>query len=413
MNIAIVTTWFERGAGYVSRAYRDILSLDNEIFIYARAGEKYAQGNPKWDGPNVTWGKRIANKVDTWIDADDFWQFIEQNSIECLIFNEQQSWDILVEIKRRRPNLPIGAYVDYYTPDTVPFFAAYDFLLCNTKRHYSVFNWHPNALYLPWGTDLKLFRPRARARAREAQNGLVFFHSCGMDARRKGTASIVQAWTQLQGESNLFIHSQLPLSAEIIKIAQRYPQRITIQIGDVTAPGLYHEGDVYVYPSILEGIGLTIAEALACGLPVIATDNGPMNEWIHEGQSGRLVSVEKLEKRWDNYYWPESYPQMDSLQQAMQYYVDLPSIEPEKAKARDYAEQHLNWQNNASDLSRYVGRWRDKGESINENLAERILRSERKRQLTTAKSCKLKARLLLSKLGIGKVKRKLVSLLRR
>ena len=44
MNIGIVTTWFESGAGYVSRQYKKILeSPGNKVYIFARGGF-YATG---------------------------------------------------------------------------------------------------------------------------------------------------------------------------------------------------------------------------------------------------------------------------------------------------------------------------------------------------------------------------------
>lgn len=58
MNIGIVTTWFERGAAYVSRQFEQVLEKDgHNVFILARGGEKYAKGDPKWDLDNVHWGK--------------------------------------------------------------------------------------------------------------------------------------------------------------------------------------------------------------------------------------------------------------------------------------------------------------------------------------------------------------------
>jgi len=73
MNIGIVTTWFERGAGYVSKQFEDVLSIKHNVKIYARGGEKYAIGNPQWDKDNVTWGKRIFSPfADTAIDKRDF-----------------------------------------------------------------------------------------------------------------------------------------------------------------------------------------------------------------------------------------------------------------------------------------------------------------------------------------------------
>ncbi|MGB2963580.1 MAG: glycosyltransferase [Anaerolineales bacterium] len=47
--------------------------------------------------------------------------------------------------------------------------------------------------------------------------------------------------------------------------------------------------DIYVQPSIKEGLGVTIIEALAAGLPVIASDTGGIPEVIENGKSGILV----------------------------------------------------------------------------------------------------------------------------
>lgn len=40
MNIGIVTTWFERGAAYVSRVYLEMLQKeDHNVFVFARGGK--------------------------------------------------------------------------------------------------------------------------------------------------------------------------------------------------------------------------------------------------------------------------------------------------------------------------------------------------------------------------------------
>jgi hypothetical protein len=101
----------------------------------------------------------------------------------------------------------------------------------------------------------------------------------------------------------------------------------------------------------LEGIGLTIAEALACGLPVITTDNAPMNEFVVQGVNGRLVPVERFQRRADNYYWDESICNEAALAQAMQYYVDnSQQLADFKRQARRYAEERLDWAKNSAEL---------------------------------------------------------------
>ncbi|MDP2939241.1 MAG: glycosyltransferase family 4 protein [Candidatus Omnitrophota bacterium] len=49
--------------------------------------------------------------------------------------------------------------------------------------------------------------------------------------------------------------------------------------------------DVFVMPSIQEGLGLAIMEAMAVGLPIVATDVGGIKNLIKDNESGILVSA--------------------------------------------------------------------------------------------------------------------------
>lgn len=88
-------------------------------------------------------------------------------------------------------------------------------------------------------------------------------------------------------------------------------------------PGWYSEHDLFVLPSIQEGLGLVVAESLAAGVPVVATRTGGIPEILGEApEFGTLVSP--------------SDPK--SLAQAMVSWFKLPAADRRKRGARGRAE---------------------------------------------------------------------------
>jgi len=346
MRIGIVTTWFERGAAYVSKAYYRLLSDMNDVFIYARGGEKFAIGDPEWDSSKVWW----TTPITAVIKRDDFEQWIHSHQIQLILFNEQEHWWPPV-LWAHELGVRTVSYIDYYNPWMIRWFTIYDALWCNSKRHYSVFKWHPRAKYIPWGTDTNLFLPQNH----DLSNDLVFFHSAGAGGfnLRKGTDLLIKAFKQVAGPARLIIHSQVPVDyygEEVAKIIHT-DKRIQFIELTVPAPGLYHLGDIYVYPTRLDGIGLSIVEALSCGLPVIATNVAPCNEFIVHGVNGWLIPIEKIQYRKDKYYWPETECSISELAGRMQLCIkERKQLPLWREHARKIAVENLDWKRNAEFL---------------------------------------------------------------
>ena len=55
--------------------------------------------------------------------------------------------------------------------------------------------------------------------------------------------------------------------------------------------GIYSMSDVYLQTSKAEGLGMPVLEAMACKIPVVATDTGALHELLQDGR-GLLVPVE-------------------------------------------------------------------------------------------------------------------------
>lgn len=349
MRIGIVTVWADCGAGYVSRAYAEVLSERYPVMIYARGTHLSGRGDPFWDTPNVVWDTSMYGI--THLNLCQYIGWLKKNRIDLVIFNEQRWWQAV--IATRQLGVATACYVDYYTSETLPLFKLYDVLLCNTQRHFSVFKHHPQAYYIPWGTNTSVFVPGSRWRKK--QDEVIFFHSAGMGGTndRKGTGVLLKAFHKIKGPVRLIIHSQVSL--------QNLPQdwqhfvksnpNIQVLEGTVKPPGCYSLGDVYVYPTRLEGIGLSLPEALSCGLPAITTNQPPMNEFVHENVNGALVDTEEYLGRFDGYYWPETPCPLDPLVSCMQYYVDHPDLITDlQSKTRQYAVSKLDWSKNSSNL---------------------------------------------------------------
>jgi glycosyltransferase involved in cell wall biosynthesis len=168
----------------------------------------------------------------------------------------------------------------------------------------------------------------------------------------------MRAFRRIESSCRLLVYSQAPLEEcpSDWQAAVHADSRIEFRTGTFD-PFPYGEGDVYVYPARLDGLGLTLPEALSSGLPAITTDSAPMNEFVRHGQNGLLVRVKEYRARPDGYYWPESLCDEESLRESMRQYLRDPQmLTAHGACARTSAEEEYDWKRNASELSAWIAR---------------------------------------------------------
>lgn len=100
---------------------------------------------------------------------------------------------------------------------------------------------------------------------------------------------------------------------------------------------LYASADIYLSTSKAEGLGLPVLEAMACGLPVVATDTGALSEVLADGR-GYLIEPEYTFTD----VWGNSRRDMISIASATNTIQDIIKnphhAEPRVKQARAYAE---------------------------------------------------------------------------
>lgn len=66
---------------------------------------------------------------------------------------------------------------------------------------------------------------------------------------------------------------------------------------------LLESSDVYIFPSLGEGLSLSTLEAASCGLPLIVTANSGVDDGMTEGKEGFVVPIQSVDALKDKIMW--------------------------------------------------------------------------------------------------------------
>jgi len=148
---------------------------------------------------------------------------------------------------------------------------------------------------IPNGVDDKLFTPNWDKEEIKAEFGIedrVVLYVSRM-SYRKGPHVLLNAFSEIEDATLVMVGSgeMLPFlraQAKFLRIGDRV--KFLGYVDGKMLPKIFGMADIFVLPSITaEAFGIVILEAMASGLPVIATDVGGIPEIIKESESGLLV----------------------------------------------------------------------------------------------------------------------------
>ena len=138
----------------------------------------------------------------------------------------------------------------------------------------------------PYGVDTERFAPRRAPR----QDGVFRVLFIGYIGQRKGMSYLLQGYQSFRRPD-----SELHLVGNYVpghEVYRRYLSlyRHTANVPQADLPAIFHEADVFLFPSLIEGMPLVVLEAMACGVPVITTRHGP-GDIVRDGIDGFFVPV--------------------------------------------------------------------------------------------------------------------------
>jgi len=149
---------------------------------------------------------------------------------------------------------------------------------------------HSKSPVIPLGVDCSVFRPKSKQRK---ENGVKILF-VGKVEKHKGIKELLEALRMVLDKMknvNLIMVVEIKSYVEnkirclkienYVKIIGRVPFEKTV--------GFFQSCDIFCLPSKFEAFGLSILQAMSCGMPIVTTRSGGIPTFVEDGKSGFLV----------------------------------------------------------------------------------------------------------------------------
>lgn len=190
---------------------------------------------------------------------------------------------------------------------------------------------------IPYGAPIDYFHPQPKT------DKLFRALFVGSVCPRKGVHYLLQAWKELQLSdselllvgSNGFPEGWLDRYKDVFRYIPSVPH--------ASLNEYYSSANVLVFPSLVEGFGLVLLEAMACGIPVITTPNTAGSDILTDGVEGFIVPIRDVEALKEKLEWCYSHPQeLASMGQAARRRAEQLTWELYRHKLASRVQELLN-----------------------------------------------------------------------
>jgi len=247
-------------------------------------------------GQNLITSFAFANSAIRWSKTHGGTTFIDAQNSHPRLF-----WNLLIEEHKRwaSPYPPVARHFNQRSIESVAqcdcIFASSTFV----RDSFVEQGWEPSRV-LPYTLPVNLdwFKP---AGADRPQSRPLTLLNTGALCLRKGTPYLLEAFRLIRKKEPSAILRLSQLVRDDAKpILGRYadlpidwapPFNLALEGQRQRYLERFQTSDIFVFPSIEDGFAIVVAEALACGLPVITTKNTGASDLIRPGKNGEVVPI--------------------------------------------------------------------------------------------------------------------------
>jgi glycosyltransferase involved in cell wall biosynthesis len=241
-------------------------------------------------GDHVMSSYGYANSCFEWVRAHGGKTFMDAGNS-----HPENFWNTLSE-EQRRWNSPYTPVARHHYERSLKMMKHVDYVLSASTFVTNTFlerGFKPEQILPhPRPIDLSAFKPPTSPRPKDRPLTVM---STGLLCLRKGSPYLFEAFRLIRQKlpGTRFVLRRV-CSSDFKELLPRYNDVPVTWLGPLPVAELaaqLREADIFLLPSLEDGLALTVVEALACGLPVITTPNTGASEMIEPGKNGEVVPI--------------------------------------------------------------------------------------------------------------------------
>ena len=168
---------------------------------------------------------------------------------------------------------------------------------------------------VPYGVDFTHYPRRPAPRRRDAPFTVVF---AGQLVQRKGISYLLEAARRLHSnELKLVFCTRTAVETELLKKYSDVNAEVRLGLTREELVRQFHDSDIFCLPSLIEGFGHVILQAMSCSLPVLSTPHTCAPDVVREGVDGFIVPIKDSDAIAERISWGIDHrPQLEEMGQA-------------------------------------------------------------------------------------------------